>query len=69
MKNTDQEIGIFAGGKDSYSKFKELYDPIIKEYHGINFTDSAEKIEEIEEIEDFDDVLESEELDYVKSVR
>ena len=61
MKYPDLEIGVFAAGANSYTKYRDLFDPIIKEHHG----DVALDFEE----EDLDDVLHSEELDYVKSVR
>ncbi|CAL4062935.1 unnamed protein product, partial [Meganyctiphanes norvegica] len=32
----DQKIGIYAGDPDCYKDYKEIFDPIIKEYHGIN---------------------------------
>ena len=36
--NTDSSIGVYAGDKESYEVFKELFNPIIKDYH--NFTES-----------------------------
>jgi creatine kinase/arginine kinase len=40
LVNTDSSIGVYAGDKESYEVFKELFNPIIKEYH--NFTESNE---------------------------
>jgi len=31
----DQHCGIYAGDKDSYEVFKDVFDPIITEYHGL----------------------------------
>merc|ERR1712055_35874 len=31
----DQHCGIYAGDKDSYDMFKDVFDPIIVEYHGL----------------------------------
>merc|ERR1711973_62993 len=31
----DQHCGIYAGDKDSYEMFKDVFDPIIFEYHGL----------------------------------
>ena len=38
LVNTDSSIGVYAGDKESYEVFKELFNPIIKDYH--NFTES-----------------------------
>lgn len=32
----DQHCGIYAGDKDSYEMFKDVFDPIILEYHGLD---------------------------------
>lgn len=32
----DQHCGIYAGDKDSYELFKDVFDPIIVEYHGLS---------------------------------
>jgi len=32
--NPDSNIGVYAGDKESYETFSDLFDPIIKEYHG-----------------------------------
>merc|ERR1712106_1128095 len=32
----DQKIGIYAGDADCYKDYKDVFDPVIKEYHGIN---------------------------------
>merc|ERR1712106_550433 len=32
----EQKIGIYAGDPDCYTDYKDVFDPIIKEYHGIN---------------------------------
>ena len=29
----NQKFGVFAGGRDSYTKYAALFDPIINEYH------------------------------------
>lgn len=33
-KNTDSGIGVYAGSHSSYTKFSDLFDPVIEEYHG-----------------------------------
>lgn len=33
IKNQDAGMGIYAGSKDSYKQFKELFDRVIEEYH------------------------------------
>jgi len=40
-KNTDSEIGVYAGSPDSYLAFKELFTPIIEEYHKIKIDDAG----------------------------
>jgi len=35
----DQNCGIYAGDKDSYVDFAEVFDPIIQDYHGITAGD------------------------------
>merc|ERR1712201_7443 len=32
----NQHCGIYAGDEDSYTVFKDVFDPIIQEYHGIS---------------------------------
>ncbi|MBT8869087.1 hypothetical protein ACXO5C_09545, partial [Lactobacillus delbrueckii subsp. bulgaricus] len=32
----NQHCGIYAGDWDSYKDFKDVFDPIIQEYHGIS---------------------------------
>ena len=32
--NSDSSIGIYAGDAESYDVFAEIFDPVIKEYHG-----------------------------------
>ncbi len=39
IKNPDSGIGIYAGDKESYSTFKELFDCIIEDYHGFGKKD------------------------------
>ena len=39
VKNPDSGIGVYAGDEESYIVFKELFDPIIQEYHGFSSTD------------------------------
>ncbi len=39
LKNPDSGIGVYAGDKESYETFKELFDPIIEEYHGFKKED------------------------------
>lgn len=34
VENLDSGIGVYAGDKESYTTFSELFDPIIEEYHG-----------------------------------
>ena len=40
----DQHCGIYAGDADSYSDFKDVFDPIITEYHGLaaNFSHTSD---------------------------
>ena len=40
VQNSDSGIGVYAGDIESYRTFSSLFDPIIKEYHGFNKTDS-----------------------------
>jgi creatine kinase/arginine kinase len=39
VKNLDSGIGAYAGDEESYETFKELFDPIIEEYHGFKKDD------------------------------
>lgn len=39
VKNPDSSIGIYAADEESYDVFSELFDPIIKEYHGFGKED------------------------------
>jgi len=39
VKNPDSGIGVYAGDEESYTTFKELFDPIIQEYHSFSSTD------------------------------
>ena len=36
VENPDSSIGVYAGDKESYTTFAELFDPIIEEYHGFS---------------------------------
>merc|ERR1712170_341861 len=40
----DQHCGIYAGDQDSYNDFKDVFDPIITEYHGLpaNFSHTSD---------------------------
>ena len=40
-QNTDSGIGVYAGSPDSYLAFKELFTPIIEEYHKIKIVDAG----------------------------
>lgn len=40
VKNQDSSIGVYAGDKQSYELFGKLFNPIIKEYHGFDKTQS-----------------------------
>ncbi len=33
MKNLDSGVGVYAPDAEAYTMFKELFDPIIEEYH------------------------------------
>ena len=35
QQNPDSSIGIYAGDTESYSLFKEIFDPVIRTYHGL----------------------------------
>jgi creatine kinase/arginine kinase len=35
QQNPDSSIGIYAGDAESYSLFKEIFDPLIRTYHGL----------------------------------
>lgn len=35
VSNVDSSIGIYAGDAESYEVFSEIFDPVIKEYHGL----------------------------------
>ena len=34
IKNLDSGIGVYAGSHDSYTRFNQLFDPVIEQYHG-----------------------------------
>lgn len=36
VENPDSSIGVYAGDKESYTTFAELFDPIIEEYHSFS---------------------------------
>jgi len=38
VQNPDSGIGAYVGDEESYTTFKELFDPIIEEYHGFTPT-------------------------------
>jgi len=38
VQNPDSGIGAYVGDEESYTTFKELFDPIIEEYHGFKST-------------------------------
>ena len=40
----DQHCGIYAGDADSYEDFKDVFEPIILEYHGLkaDFTHASD---------------------------
>ncbi len=40
VKNIDSGIGVYAGDEESYMTFSALFDPIIKEYHGFDTSDT-----------------------------
>jgi creatine kinase/arginine kinase len=40
VKNLDSGIGIYAGDEESYSLFKDIFDPIIQEYHDFSKTNN-----------------------------
>lgn len=40
VQNIDSGIGVYAGDKESYTTFAQLFDPIIEEYHGFTTEDS-----------------------------
>lgn len=50
LKNKDSGIGVYAGDKESYTLFKELFDPIIKEYHSFQKEDSHQSNMNIEDL-------------------
>ena len=39
VQNPDSGIGAYVGDEESYTTFKELFDPIIQEYHGFSSSD------------------------------
>ena len=39
VENPDSGIGIYAGDKESYELFRDMFDPIINEYHGFSKND------------------------------
>ena len=39
LKNSDSEIGVYAGDEDSYDIFAPLFDKVIEEYHGFSQSD------------------------------
>ena len=38
-KNIDSGIGVYAGSPDCYSRFSNLFRPIIEDYHKVNVSD------------------------------
>lgn len=40
IKNPDSGIGIYAGDEESYIIFKDIFDPIINEYHNFSQNDN-----------------------------
>ncbi|MFT5676887.1 MAG: arginine kinase [Paraglaciecola sp.] len=42
LKNPDSGIGVYAGDEQSYTCFAPLFDPIIKQYHGLSHNELHE---------------------------
>ena len=40
LAHPDSSVGIYAGDKESYTLFSEIFTPIIREYHGLGETSS-----------------------------
>jgi len=38
VKNPDSTIGIYAGDKESYTTFSEIFNPVIADYHGVDLS-------------------------------
>ncbi len=38
--NPDSSVGVYAGDEESYSTFANLFDPVIREYHGFSKADN-----------------------------
>ena len=50
VENLDSGIGVYAGDEESYETFSELFDPIIKEYHGFSGSDKHSSDLSIEDL-------------------
>jgi len=37
-KNTDSGVGVYAGSADSYTKFENLFGPVIVDYHKFDYS-------------------------------
>ncbi len=48
--NSDSNIGAYAGDEESYILFSDLFDPIIKDYHGFKNNDKHQSDFNIDEI-------------------
>ena len=61
-KYPEQRFGIFAGGRDSYTKYAALFDPIINEYHK---TDSTKRFQG----QTMQDILNSGKAEYIGCIK
>ena len=51
LVNADSNIGVYAGDQESYEVFSELFNPIIKEYHGFGFDNQHQSNLNIEDLD------------------
>ena len=51
LVNADSNIGVYAGDQESYEVFSELFNPIIKEYHGFCVNDQHQSNLNIEDLD------------------
>lgn len=51
LMNADSNIGVYAGDEESYELFAELFDPIIKDYHGFEKTSRHQSNLNVEELD------------------
>ncbi|MEN8138905.1 MAG: phosphagen kinase [Bacteroidota bacterium] len=51
LVNSDSNIGVYAGDQESYQIFSELFNPIIKDYHGFGKSDQHQSNLNIDDLD------------------